>query len=1247
MKKNLLVLATLLAGNCAMAQDLTATWERPVPTEFAEWQPETSFYMYNVDGGGFYIAYQGGGPDEPPHWRTRSSVNDTIGAEVKFTRTNPDATFEEIWDGVQDNAYLLVSYVPKFNEFRCTFSEGRYNSVWTDNNTGFDHGWNVILNSDGSFCIEGNNEMRLSDYDYTGKYMGILASDADRVLYLKDVEQLGADAVFYDKWKVMTPEQYENYMATNKAELLRVEAAISLRKAIEAAQEANPEIDYSRQIAVYNNTASTIEELKSAEESLQGSLIDVLVQGASVDNPADLTQLINNPSFDGMQYTGWKGDLFGAGGDVDEVAEHFNKNFDTYQTITGLPTGIYEVRVNGFYRAGASPNQDYTALKSGQASNARLYIKGWTMGEFSTPVKHLTEAGLPESMGLAPGGMQPEFELITDDGSLWLPNTMVGANAYFHNESTPDLYKSIIAGAISEGDTLQFGVKKSVTIRDDWALFDDFQLLYYGNSEEAYRIIVDNALATNAVDLTSEGIYYGAPEYEAYNEVCNALKASATQENILENLPKLAVVRDSLAESVAAYTKYVATIKDIEAWLGEVGNEIMGEDVDKLSDYIFADADNSADPNGNLRYIIPDYDNGTGEGILSASQILAEIEYVNGLKANAIRNSLVDGSDLTDLIRNSDFNEAGPAGWIADSQYVNNVGTAGTITNWHGGTAPNYTAEAFNHNFDVYQEIEGLTNGLYEVSVHAFYRTAHNSEAFNAWKYQTGDEKVLSEVYLNEFSTPVKNVMEIQFAENLANNCWMNDDGFYTLDGMASASVAFALEDDSQNFKQRVYGLVTDGKLRLGIRNTTGRFEGRWTLFDKFKLTFRGKNAEALASVIDNYAERADYLSNEVYGLPESLALTTAVDNAQSASTGDDKYDALIDLVEAYNTAVACVDAYTQLNNTLDLFNEALLEAAVNNPGSTVYGDAADYYDELANAYGNQELTAAQALSAIDNINEWISKLRIPDYAGASDDTPVDMTNSIVNPSFDIVNEFTGWDGTQFGTGGDAGQNAEHYEKNFDSYQYIYGLPAGTYELSVKGMYRHGHYADDFQYLKDAQAAQAENPDYVDPTLLAFLYAQTPSTEVSATIDHTTDGGKAAPDFSNTNAGTTEDPCYVADSRTSADLFFHDETAPEAYLSKVVFNLKEGEPLRIGVKKDGEVLEFAWAIFDDFRLVYFGTESTKTESGNPVAVESVTASKNVTVIGVYTINGTKVNAVQKGINIIRLSDGSVRKVYVK
>ena len=106
-------------------------------------------------------------------------------------------------------------------------------------------------------------------------------------------------------------------------------------------------------------------------------------------------------------------------------------------------------------------------------------------------------------------------------------------------------------------------MKKSVGIGDDWAVFDDFELLYYGNSVEAYQVIINSMLATNEVNLEGEGVFYGKQEYEAYQQVRTDLENSTSIEQIQENLPKLEQTREALSNSVSAYAQYISVIDEI------------------------------------------------------------------------------------------------------------------------------------------------------------------------------------------------------------------------------------------------------------------------------------------------------------------------------------------------------------------------------------------------------------------------------------------------------------------------------------------------------------------------------------------------------------------------------------------------------------------------------------------------------------------------------------------------------------
>ena len=72
-----------------------------------------------------------------------------------------------------------------------------------------------------------------------------------------------------------------------------------------------------------------------------------------------------------------------------------------------------------------------------------------------------------------------------------------------------------------------------------------------------------------------------------------------------------------------------------------------------------------------------------------------------------------------------------------------------------------------------------------------------------------------------------------------------------------------------------------------------------------------------------------------------------------------------------------------------------------------------------------------------------------------------------------------------------------------------------------------------------------------------------------------------------------------------------------------------------------------WAIWDNWKLTSFGTSSAKTESGDPSGIEGVGTEGDAVPVAIYTTAGAQVNALQKGLNIVKFSDGSTKKVLVK
>lgn len=197
------------------------------------------------------------------------------------------------------------------------------------------------------------------------------------------------------------------------------------------------------------------------------------VSGATKTTPVELTHKINNPRFDDDN-SGWEdkpvrgGNTGGTGGneesfnDYNPCAEHFNKTYNTYQTLTGLPNGFYNVSVQGFYREGGFAAAAVNHNGSTESLNALLYANGKEQ-----PLQSIfTEAGKVSCEGTAgTDGIEGAF-----------PNNMNAASSFF----SANLYWNKIEKVAVTDGTLTIGIKKTTAVGDDWTIFDNFRVQYLG-----------------------------------------------------------------------------------------------------------------------------------------------------------------------------------------------------------------------------------------------------------------------------------------------------------------------------------------------------------------------------------------------------------------------------------------------------------------------------------------------------------------------------------------------------------------------------------------------------------------------------------------------------------------------------------------------------------------------------------------------------------------------------------------------
>lgn len=198
-----------------------------------------------------------------------------------------------------------------------------------------------------------------------------------------------------------------------------------------------------------------------------------LMENASIDNPVDVSFLIESPNFNqregaDMLWSFANGNIWEYGGNhYDFAAESWNTtDFDMNQELNGLPAGVYKASVQGFYRNG--DHGDQPDLEFSQ--NAYLYCGSDEADDVLLP-------NITAESGMVPGEGD---DAVAEDGTVYnYPNGIVQATNFFKN----GLYRTYTVINVAEGDPVILGVGKDVQgAEKDWVVADNFRLTYYGKS---------------------------------------------------------------------------------------------------------------------------------------------------------------------------------------------------------------------------------------------------------------------------------------------------------------------------------------------------------------------------------------------------------------------------------------------------------------------------------------------------------------------------------------------------------------------------------------------------------------------------------------------------------------------------------------------------------------------------------------------------------------------------------------------
>ena len=265
------------------------------------------------------------------------------------------------------------------------------------------------------------------------------------------------------------------------------------------------------------------------------------LSGHAQQNWIDVTDAhIINPRFNNNDVTtGWEGTEFGVANPM-ENAEHYQKTYDTYQTIAGLKAGTYRVSLNAFYRCGDA-NSDYNAFNSDNREDyqyARLYARS-SKNYYDSPIALASSAALENSLG---GN-------VSYVGSGCIPNNMEAAHYWFEKGH----YYNYVDCDVENDGMLTIGIRKDEWIGSDWTCLDNWKLELWGTIVNVTSI----TLSETSVEMS---------QYETHDLTATVAPSDATYQNVSWSSTKESVATvDSKGQITAVgigVCYIIATAKD-------------------------------------------------------------------------------------------------------------------------------------------------------------------------------------------------------------------------------------------------------------------------------------------------------------------------------------------------------------------------------------------------------------------------------------------------------------------------------------------------------------------------------------------------------------------------------------------------------------------------------------------------------------------------------------------------------------
>lgn len=443
------------------------------------------------------------------------------------------------------------------------------------------------------------------------------------------------------------------------------------------------------------------------------------------------------------------------------------------------------------------------------------------------------------------------------------------------------------------------------------AFFDGVTLLCYGDPIAA--LLTEIASKKNELETFIGNIPSGL--YESFN----AHLTSAGSANNTQTEAELQEIIDNLSADIVKASNALTPYKNLKSLISLCTEYTDTKNSNANSETILTNfqtaistATTSGDDATNVDEINNAYNN-----LESARQIYAQ---------NAVP-VYPYPFDMTFLIGNATFDsnidgwtKSGGAGWM----------NAGNV-------------ECYNNTFTFSKSLTGLGSGSWEVSVDGFYRYGGYNNAESA--HNGGTEVLTVKFYANANEVALMSIME--GAGKAGDVGATTAGGVRVPNGPAEGNIYFA----AGCYKNTVATIVTDGNLNIGLKKETTQGSD-WTLFDNFKLVYKGIDVSELQASLTALIAKAEGVKSSVMGKAEETNLTNALNAADATVTvADDLNEMISDLQSAYDAAVISIDTYSKVPAYITKANK--IDASIAETYQTNYdnrnlvGDAETIRQEL------------------------------------------------------------------------------------------------------------------------------------------------------------------------------------------------------------------------------------------------------------------------------------------------------------